>query len=83
MATRDGTIRIHGVSLSSLGMRVVNTVGCGDAFLGVLSASLVSGFEVSEALKRANLAGAFKATRPETRGSPTGRELEEFAQKVA
>jgi len=82
MATRDGTIRIPGVSLSSLGMRVVNTVGCGDAFLGVLSASLVSGFEVSEALKRANLAGAFKATRPETRGSPTGRELEEFAQKV-
>ena len=83
MATLDGTIRIPGVSLSSLGMRVVNTVGCGHAFLGVLSASLVSGFEVSEALKRANLAGAFKATRPETRGSPTWRELEEFAQKVA
>jgi len=62
---------------------VVNTVGCGDAFLGVLSASLVSGFEVLEALKRANLAGAFKATHPETRGSPTERELKEFTQKVA
>jgi len=83
MATGDGSIKIPGVPLGRFGMRVVNTVGCGDAFLGVLSASLVSGFEVLEALKRANLAGAFKATRPETRGSPTERELKEFAQKMA
>ncbi len=83
MATRGHTISIPGVPLSRFGMRVVNTVGCGDAFLGVLSASLVSGLEILEALKRANLAGAFKATRLETRGSPTLRELADFAEKVA
>jgi len=83
MATREGIVRIPGVPLSSFGMTVVNTVGCGDTFLGVLSASLVSGLEVLEALKRANLAGAFKATRPNTRGSPTIEELSEFAEKVA
>jgi len=83
MATRDGTTRIPGVPLRSIGMRVMNTVGCGDAFLGVLSASMVSGFEFLEALNRANLAGALKATRPDTRGSPTWKELAEFAQKVA
>jgi len=58
------------VNLKELGMNAINTVGCGDAFLGVFAASKSQGFEDKEALERANLAGALKATKPETRGSP-------------
>ena len=74
------TIKVRGVNLSRLGMKVVNTVGCGDAFLGVFAASRAEGFNDKEALERANLAGAIKATRHETRGSPTRMELERFLE---
>ncbi len=74
--------QIRGIPLEKYGYRVVNTVGCGDAFHGVLAASLARGFSLVEALERANLAGAFKATRSETRGSPTKQELEEFAERI-
>jgi ribokinase len=62
--------------------RVVNTTGCGDAFLGVLSSYLALGYGVIESLKLANLAGAIKATRMETRGSPTREELESIYTKL-
>jgi len=70
------TVEVSGVNLKELGMRVVNTVGCGDAFLGVFVAYKALGLGDVEALKRANIAGALKATKPETRGSPTRDELE-------
>ena len=59
-------------------MKVVNTVGCGDAFLGVFAASKAQGMDDIEALERANLAGALKATKPETRGSPRKEEFERY-----
>jgi len=71
-------IKVRVIDLKSLGMKVVNTVGCGDAFLGVLTASKAEGFDDKEALERANLAGAIKATRHETRGSPSKTELEKY-----
>jgi len=69
-------IKVKPIDLKGLGMKVVNTVGCGDAFLGVFIASKAEGSDDKEALERANLAGALKATRQETRGSPKKTELE-------
>ena len=60
--------------LSSAGLKVVNTVGCGDAFLGAFVAALSEGHSDLDALKWGNCAGGLKATRFETRGSPT-REI--------
>ncbi len=73
---------IKGIPLQKYGFKVLNTVGCGDSFHGVLAASLAQGYSLVEALQRANIAGAFKATRSETRGSPTRKELEEFSKKI-
>jgi ribokinase len=61
--------------LSPTGLKVVNTVGCGDAFLGAFVAALSEGRSDVEALKWGNCAGALKATRFETRGSPTREVL--------
>jgi len=71
-------LMIPALDLKELGLRVVNTVGCGDAFLGVFTAYKSCGLEDKEALERANLAGALKATKTETRGSPTREELERY-----
>ncbi|MDP7079728.1 MAG: PfkB family carbohydrate kinase [Candidatus Undinarchaeales archaeon] len=73
----EGTIEAPGVDLAALELEVVNTVGCGDAFLGAFAASIASGLDVNESLARANLAGAINASRAETRGSPTAKELDE------
>jgi len=78
MVGPHGAVEVPGINLEGLGMHVVNTVGCGDAFLGVFVASKAEGLKDEEALERANLAGALKATRPETRGSPKRQELEKY-----
>jgi sugar/nucleoside kinase (ribokinase family) len=81
----DQFMNVSGVNLAKLGLQVVNTVGCGDAFLGVFLASKAQGLTDQESLERANLASALKAARAETRGSPTRLELESnlnFMQKA-
>jgi ribokinase len=70
------------VKLEKIGLKAVNTVGCGDAFIGSLAASKVCGASDEEAVETANYAGAFKATRSETRGSPTKAELAAFIEKI-
>jgi ribokinase len=60
--------------VSAAGLSVANTVGCGDAFLGAFVAALSEGRSDEEALRWGNCAGGLKATRLETRGSPS-REL--------
>jgi ribokinase len=74
----DKKIEVTGINLNELNLQVVNTVGCGDSFLGVFGAYKSLRLNDREALERANLAGALKATRPETRGSPTKQILEHF-----
>ncbi len=74
----DTVMIVPAVDLKELGLRVVNTVGCGDAFLGVFVAYKSQGLEDEKALERANLAGALKAAKPQTRGSPTREELERY-----
>ena len=69
-------IRFDGVSLGAIGMRAVNSTGSGDAFLGAFATYTLLGKTPSRAAAYANLAGALKATRIETRGSPKRKELE-------
>jgi ribokinase len=72
------TINMDAVPLQRLGMRVVNTVGCGDAFIGGFASAKVDGLDDMEALRMASAAGSFKATRKETRGGPTREQLAEL-----
>jgi len=77
LVARDGmTTDIRGIDLSLLHKRAVNSTGSGDAFLGVFASYILMGRSTLEAVGLANLAGALKATKYETRGSPTRSELE-------
>jgi ribokinase len=73
--------KIRRISLEKLGRKVVNTTGSGDAFVGAFSAYRVLGMDDMTAFRYANMAGALKACHPETRGSPTRKELEESYKK--
>lgn len=74
--------RVHAdcLNLRSHGLRAVNTVGCGDAFLGAFVAALSENRSDEEALKWGNCAGGLKATRSETRGSPDRQTLLKYLQ---
>jgi len=76
-------LKMKSVDLAKLGRKIVNTTGCGDAFVGAFAAYKILGLTDIEALKHGNMAAALKAGRPETRGSPTRKELEEFYQKYS
>ena len=72
----DGTIiQMEAAPLSKMGLKVVNTVGCGDAFIGGFASGLVDGQSHIEALRRASAAGSYKATKIETRGGPGKEQL--------
>ncbi|MCW3991604.1 MAG: PfkB family carbohydrate kinase [Candidatus Bathyarchaeota archaeon] len=71
----EKTIHINAAPLKRMGLEVVNTVGCGDAFIGAFAASKVEAIDDVEALRRGCAAGSFKATRKETRGGPTAEQL--------
>ena len=73
--------RTKSVNLAKMGRKIVNTTGCGDAFVGAFAAYKVLGLSDAEALKRGNMAAALKASRPETRGSPSRKELEEALER--
>jgi ribokinase len=75
----DGTIiQMEAAPLTDLGLKVVNTVGCGDAFIGGFAAGLVEGLDHIDALRQASAAGSYKATRIETRGGPTRDQLDQL-----
>ncbi|MGH9910011.1 MAG: carbohydrate kinase family protein [Nitrososphaerales archaeon] len=61
-----------------LELKVVNTVGAGDAFVGAFSALKIKEFGDMESLFLANIAGALKTTKEETRGSPSYKEIREY-----
>lgn len=75
------TIHIDAVPLEKLGLEVVNTVGSGDAFIGAFAAAKVEGLDDLEALRKGCAAGAFKATKIETRGGPTEEQLQEILRR--
>jgi len=79
----DEHLVVEAAPLKRLGMPVVNTVGCGDAFIGAFAAAKVRGLSDVESLRRGCAAGSFKATKKETRGGPTAVELEILLQQWA
>jgi ribokinase len=70
------------IDLVERGLKKVNTVGAGDAFIGTFCAMKILGKDDLESIFLANLSGALKATKEETRGSPTIDELTEFRNSV-
>ena len=79
--SEDKTSKIRSISLKKLDRKVVNTAGSGDAFVGAFAAYKLLGKDDVTALRYANMAGALKACHPETRGSPTRKDLEESYKK--
>ena len=80
---RGKEMQMKSVDMAKIGKKIVNTTGCGDAFVGAFAAYKVLGHPDTEALKHGNMAAALKASRPETRGSPTLKELEEYHRKYS
>jgi ribokinase len=76
-------VQVKSVDMAKIGKKIVNTTGCGDAFVGTFAAYKVLGNSDTEALNHGNMAAAIKASRPETRGSPTRKELEEYYRKYS
>jgi len=65
--------------LPSWAVPVVETIGAGDAFAGVLASELARGRQLDEALPLANAAGALAVTRPGAHDSlPTGAQIRAF-----
>jgi ribokinase len=73
---------VKGIELRKIGLKVVNTTGCGDAFVGAFIACLALGSPQESALEMGNLAAAIKASKYETRGSPTESELEYYRKQL-
>ncbi len=69
------------VSLKKLGFELVNTVGCGDAFIGAFASAKVEEYDDIGAMRWGCATGAYKATRIETRGSPTFIQLDNMLKK--
>jgi len=67
--------------LKELGLNVINTVGCGDVFVGAFAAYLALGASFQISLIMASVAAGLNATRPETRGSPDRATLEATEQR--
>ena len=75
-------IDAHGAThLSGRAARVVDTVGAGDCFCGVLAATLASGATLDAAASRANAAAALAVGRPGAAESmPTREEIDRALQ---
>jgi ribokinase len=59
-------------------LRILNTAGAGDAFIGTFAAMKILGYDDIESLISANVSGAIKATRKNIRGSPALNEILEI-----
>jgi ribokinase len=71
----EDPLSLTAVPLEKLNMSVVNTVGCGDAFIGAFASAKIMGLNDTDSLKYGCAAGSFKATKMETRGGPKYQEL--------
>jgi len=77
----DLIIGVPALPLKELGLNVVNTVGCGDAFVGAFAAYCIMGADLRKSLIMASAAAGLNATRAETRGSPERAILEATVQQ--
>lgn len=83
LSDRGRTTTVEPVDLSALGLKAVNSTGSGDAFLAAYVCYSLSGEKLDEAAKWGNLAGALKASREETRGSPSKEFLVQKSAELA
>ena len=74
-------VEISALPLKELGLNVINTVGCGDAFVGAFAAYYIMGANLQKSLIMASVDAGLNATRPETRGSPDRANLEEVVKR--
>jgi ribokinase len=72
---------IPALPLKDLGLDVINTVGCGDVFVGAFAAYRVLGASFQKSLIMATAAASLNATQPETRGGPERATLETTEQR--
>lgn len=80
---KDGdVISTPTVDLEKRGLKKINTVGAGDAFIGTFCAMKILGKDDPESIFLANLSGALKVTKEETRGSPTMDKLIKFRDSI-
>ena len=77
----DLIVGVPALPLKELGLNVVNTVGCGDAFVGAFAAYYIMGANLRKSLIMASAAAGLNAARPETRGSPERAILEATEQQ--
>src|SRR5262245_52137901 len=75
-------ISIPTIDLVERGLKKVNTVGAGDAFIGTFCAMKILGKDDLESIFLANMSGELKVTKEGTRGSPTIDELTEFRNSL-
>jgi ribokinase len=80
---RNSRTIVPGIDLRDLDLKAVNSTGSGDAFLGAFVSYRILGRGQVEAARLGNLAGALKATKSETRGSPTRNELERAMNRLS
>jgi len=83
LASRDGILTVPTVDLERMGLKIINTTGAGDAFLGSFAASKATGDPDVEALARANAAGAVKVTLKETRLVVSREKLRSMIDKFS
>jgi len=76
VARRGSAKVVPAFHLRDLGLKAVNSTGSGDAFLAAYVCYSMSGLDPEQAATWGNLAGALKASKAETRGSPSLSELE-------
>ncbi len=74
-------IEISALPLKDLGLTVINTVGCGDVFVGAFAAYHILDTSLQKSLIMATAAAGFNATQTETRGGPERATLEEIVQR--
>lgn len=83
----DGVVALDGSGsrhVPAWPVAVVETIGAGDAFAGVLASELALGRDLDGALPLANAAGALAVTRPGARDSlPTGEHIRAFLAERA
>ncbi len=69
----------HSLYLPAFRVKAIDSVAAGDAFVGAFSAAISQGYELKEAARRGNAAGALAVTRRGAQPSlPTRLEIEQF-----
>ncbi len=74
-------VKIPSLPLSKVGLKVISTVGCGDAYDGVFTASKTLGYNDVDSMKLATCAAAINASCEEPRCTPPREKLLKFFHK--